>query len=84
MTAAPNAAPPAMALVCSPVTSPDVAIAPTRATPTALPVWRAALKTADAAPPRLAGAASMIAMVVAGMAKPMPKPVSISGAISTG
>jgi hypothetical protein len=73
-----------MALVCSPVTSPDVAIAPTRATPTALPVWRAALKTADAAPPRLAGAASMIAMVVAGMAKPMPKPVSISGAISTG
>jgi hypothetical protein len=77
MAEAPNAATPTIALVCSPVTRPDVAIAPTRATPTALPVWRAALKTADAAPPRLAGAASMIAMVVAGMAKPMPKPVSM-------
>jgi hypothetical protein len=79
----PNAIPPVMAPECSPATRPGAAIAPIRATPIAVPVWRAALKTADAAPPRSAGAASMIAKVAGGMAKPMPKPVSTMGPTSS-
>ena len=53
---------------------------PSSATPIAPPAWRAALRTPEAIPARLAGADSMIAAVAAGIVKARPKPAATSGA----
>ena len=69
---------------CSPGTNPVAppASAPAMATPSALPICRALLSSPAAAPPRLAGAASITAVVTAGMVSAIPEPAATMGRIS--
>lgn len=47
------------------------------------PTWRAALSVPEASPPRSDGAASITAVVAAGITNDMPSPAPMSGATST-
>ncbi len=68
--------------VCRPGTRPVATSVPKSATPRALPICRAALNTAAAAPLRSPGAASITAAVEAGMVSAVPKPAQAMGATS--
>lgn len=54
-----------------------------RATPSTPPTWRAALMVPEASPARSGGAASITAVVAAGMVNDMPSPAAMKGAMST-
>lgn len=83
--AAPKTPPATATAVWKPVrNAPLATISPRTATPTTLPVWRAALMTPPAMPTCSGGAEATAAEVAAGIAKAIPNPaVKVNTATTT-